>query len=140
MFKSDVYCSRQELPIKFLASVKGKIAPLQPSHALVARVSARPGYEGVAWHTDQVGWKGSTPVTKEIFDKFSLMKNNLHSANGSLTRTALTVVRLETYLEKHSPVKSLKVCPQSSKNRNCHSFGSVTGKKPMHTICQKMSG
>lgn len=86
------------MPVKRLASLLGKIVALEPSHAMLARIATRTGYEILARHTDEHGWKGCIVTTPELKNELRFFKDHMFEANGARIRTAATAVRLETIL------------------------------------------
>lgn len=91
---------RQAIPVRLLASLLGKIIALEPSHAMLARVATRSGYELLAKHTEEHGWKGCILPSPELKAELEFFQKFMFSMNGACIRTSLTCVRLETILPK----------------------------------------
>ncbi len=105
----DEVLQKQALNVRQLASVLGKVIALEPSHAMLARISTRAGYELVAAHTEQHGWKGALLVTAELCQELQLFKTHMVKANGACIRTGMTAIRLETILA--NPIAQIESIP-----------------------------
>lgn len=84
--------------IKKLASLLGKIVAMESSHAALARISTRSGFEILATHTETFGWRGQAVVTSEMRQELEFFLKFIRKGNGAPIRTKQTSIRLETIL------------------------------------------
>ncbi len=101
------------IPVKRLASLLGKILSLEPSHGMLVRVATRAAYDVLSNHTDNYGWKGYVLLTDSARIELEFCLRHLRSANGSLIKTSLTEVRLETLID--NPVTTRDRIPNHPK-------------------------
>lgn len=97
--------AKKAIPAKMLASILGKIIALEPSHAMLARVSTRTGYECLAKHTEMMGWKGCIVPPPELQQELELFLTFMETSNGAFIRTGMTSFRLETILKNPIAIK-----------------------------------
>ncbi len=95
----------QFISIKELASIVGKITALEPSHGMMSRISTRSSYDTIGFHTEQVGWKGYAPMTQYMRDELAFFKEHIHESNGTLIKSTLTQVRVDTILKNPVAMK-----------------------------------
>ncbi len=94
----DQVLQTQSVNVKVLASLLGKVVSLEPSHAMLTRVSTRAGYELLAMHTEKYGWKGSLVQSPDFKRELTFFKDNMWSGNGACIKNSMTAIRLETIL------------------------------------------
>jgi hypothetical protein len=89
---------RQEVPVKHLAKIMGKIISIEPSHGLLARVATRSGYAAIAQHTEENNWKGNIWLQDNVRKELAFLMQVLQTRNGSPIKSSLTEVRIETII------------------------------------------
>jgi hypothetical protein len=101
---------RGTMPVKKLAAVLGKIISLEPSHGMITRVSSRSGYALLAERTENFGWSCQVELDEATRRELLFFSENVLEQNGSLIKTSMLEVRLESILD--NPVARRKKIPR----------------------------
>ncbi len=96
----DQVLKSETVNVKVLSSLLGKIVSMEPSHAMLTRVATRAGYELLAVHTENCGWKGVLSQSPEFKKELKFFKDNMWAGNGACIKTCMTAIRLETIVPK----------------------------------------
>jgi hypothetical protein len=90
---------REMTPVKHLAAVLGKVISLEPSHGMLVRITTRSGYASLAAYTEVQGWSGCVGITESVKKELSFLSKHLFSMNGTLIKSSLLEVRLESIIK-----------------------------------------
>jgi hypothetical protein len=109
--------TKEEVEVKILAKILGKIVSLKPSHGPLARICTRSGYLDIDEHVRVRGWKGklrlSTPCKQELI----FWQLNSEGRNGFPINNELRAVRVETIF-KNPVLKKDVVRPFDTQHTN----------------------
>lgn len=89
---------RNQVGIKDLAKLMGKMIALLPSHGSLARICTRSGYSLIDSHVRLHGWSGNLTIASECVTEIKFFLQNVFLCNGALIQNELTTVKIQKIL------------------------------------------